>query len=216
MSFKPTNAFYPIILILLAGPISGADADTLLQGVQAWLDDTRDLEGRFHQSLASGALGEGLEETGKLYVARPGRMRWEYLSPERKVALLDDDRTWLYVEDDEELTLGRLDPEAELLPALFTGTRRLDQEFRAEVPQNPASRRGERLLRLVPEGTDEGLEEVVLTLGRRGYEIRAAEVLDAAGNRMKYRFSEFKRNVGLPEQLFEFSPPPGTLVVGEH
>lgn len=213
------------MLLALLAPLSvqradddaaAAGAGAALAGVQSWLDGTRDLEGRFRQTLASGALGGGLEESGKLFIARPGRMRWEYLVPERKIALLDGGRTWLYLEDEEQLTLGYLEPEGELLPALFAGGRRLADVFVADLPPDREAKRGERLLRLRPLESEDGLEEVVLTLARRDFEIRAAEVLDAAGNRMEYRFSDFRRNVGLADPLFRFTPPPGTLVVGEH
>lgn len=218
------TAFYPIAVVALLAALSartpvvasGPAAAELLDGIQQWLDGTQDLEGRFRQTLASGAMGAGLEESGKVFIARPGKMRWEYLAPERKVALLDGNRTWLYMEDEEQLTLGRLDPEGELLPALFAGHRRLADVFVAEVPADREGGRGEWLLRLRPLASEDGLEEVLLTLSREDFRIRAAEVLDAAGNRMVYRFGDFRRNVGLPDALFRLTPPAGTLVVGEH
>jgi outer membrane lipoprotein carrier protein len=194
-----------------------ASTASALGGLQAWLDGTRDLEGSFQQSLVSGALGSGLEERGRVYVERPGRMRWDYRDPERKVAIVDGDRTWLYVEDEAQLYLGRLDENGALLPALMAADRRLTDWFDAELlaPATSGEESGIRL-RLTPRGDAESFQSVVVTLRPPQYAIESAEVLDPAGNRMLYRFSKLRRNKGLEKGLFDFEAPEGTAVVGAH
>ena len=80
---------------LHAAPAPGSDLNTaqVVAGLQAWLDGTRDLEGRFEQRIVSGAFGAGSTEKGKLALLRPGRMRWDYESPEKKVALVNGEAT---------------------------------------------------------------------------------------------------------------------------
>ena len=153
----------PWILALLAlaaasgaPSAAGPDAPEALAGLQRWLDGTRQLQCNFVQELLSGALGSGLKESGRLYIARPGRMRWDYLEPERKVALIDGQRTTLYVEEDRELVRGRLDGEGELLPALLVGEGRLAGLFSAELLAVSAA--GVEL-RLVPLRAGEAVEE---------------------------------------------------------
>jgi len=210
----------PLLLLLaLAGvgasaPGSDAAAAGVLEGVQRWLDGTRDLQGKFEQRVVSGALGSGLAESGNLWIERPGRMRWDYLDPERKVALVRDDKTWFYLEDDEQLIRGRLEPGSDLLPALLTGGTRLDALFDASLAE-PGDASTVRL-ELVPRGGSEHFVRVVLTVPREDFSIREAEVLDAAGNEIHYRFVDLRRNSGLAPETFVFEPPPGTLVSGQH
>ena len=118
----------PIILLVLlgllwfaGGTVLGAElkAVEVVSRVQAWLDGTHTLAGQFEQVLISSALGAGLEENGRLYIERPGKMRWDYTSPERKVAIIQGDLTWFYIEEDEQMFLGRLDGEIKLLPMLL-------------------------------------------------------------------------------------------------
>ena len=59
-------------------------------------------------------------------------------------------------------------------------------------------------------------ESVVVSLRTPDHAIAAAEVLDAAGNRMLYQFSKLQRNRGLTDDLFRFEAPEGTTVVGSH
>jgi len=197
-----------------AGELGAAD---LVAGLQRWLDGTRNLQGRFEQSLVSGALGSDLEEAGELYIARPGRMRWDYLDPERKVAIVDGDRTWLYLEEDEQMILGRLEGQGDLLPRLLAGEGRIADEFEASVLAGPRRTGGGAYqLQLVPRGGDQAFESVVLVLRPPRFAIEAVEVLDPAGNRVFYRFLDLRRNRGVPEELFRFAPPQGTLLMGTH
>jgi outer membrane lipoprotein carrier protein len=214
-----------LLLTLLpfsAGQVAtAADAQTetgvVVQGLQDWLDGTEDLEGSFLQALISGALGSGLEESGRLYVKRPGRMRWDYRDPDTKVAIVDGDRTWLYLQDEAQLILGRLGEEGALLPSLIAAERRLADEFDADLIATPeGGGDGAFWLRLRPRLAADSFESVVVTLRPPGFAIESAEVLDSAGNRMLYRFSEMRRNTGVPDDLFRFEPPAGTTILGSH
>jgi outer membrane lipoprotein carrier protein len=196
-----------------AGASRELDAASVAQRLQAWLDATRDFEAGFEQTLASGALGTGLAESGRLYLWRPGRMRWDYLEPERKVALVDGESTWLYLEEDSQLWEGRLEDDA-LLATLLAGARPLDTVFDSALLATPRrGGKGAYRLQLVPRTDDESFQHVVLTLRPPEFAIEAADVLDAAGNLMQYRFVDLRRNEGVSESVFHFEPPPGTEIV---
>jgi outer membrane lipoprotein-sorting protein len=68
-------------------------------------------------------------------------------------------------------------------------------------------------LQLLPRADEETFRYVVLTLRPPEFALEGAEVLDGAGNLMRYRFTELERNAGLSEALFHFEAPPGTEVV---
>lgn len=191
-------------------PAADPSPKELLEKVQAWIDGTRDLEARFEQTLESGALGSGTKESGKIFVKRPGRIRWEYTDPEPKVALLLGDRTLLYLPEDRQLLRGKLEEDQGLLAQVLAGRGRLAELFEA----GPAPRsEGADRLRLVPRGKGEGVAEVVLTVRPPGFAIEEAEVLDGMGNRTSYRFRSVRRNRGLRDTLFQLEPPPGTSIV---
>jgi outer membrane lipoprotein carrier protein len=186
-------------------------ADEALAKLQAWLDGTRDLRGKFRQTLVSGALGGGLEEAGKFWLDRPGKMRWDYVEPERKVALLDGDRTLLWVPADRQVWEGSLSQSDAAIATLLAGKRRLTETFRASLA---AGSNDEIVrLRLVPTSGSETFEEVTLDLGRSDSAIRAAEVTDAAGNRIRYAFAAVERNRGIPADRFHFEIPAGAEVM---
>lgn len=197
--------------LLTAGavlPAAPAEASEMLAGLQRWLAGTRDLRADFRQELVSGSLGAAVAERGRLVLSRPGRMRWDYRSPERKVALVEGDRTLLYLAEDRQAYEGSLADTGGLLPVLLAGTRPLAELFRAErVPGDGM------LLRLVPRGSEESFEQVTLRLRPGDFAIERAEVVDRTGNRVVYSFSKLERNRGVDASVFRFTPPPGTDIV---
>ena len=202
-------------LVLLAGDVV-PEKTAVLAGLQSWLDGTSTLEMRFRQSLISGALGTTASESGRMYLERPGKLRWDYLDPEKKVALLLGDKTALYLEDERLLSRGRLSGEEGLFPRLLAGRDRVDELFAATLVATPATGgNGAYRLRLVPKRDRGALTEVTLTLRPPAFSIEGAELLDETGNRTSYTFSSVRRNRGLPDGLFAFEPPPGTEVVDE-
>lgn len=219
----PSKVRSATILLLAAtaglAPASAArdaepkEAARVVAGVQGWLDATRTLRCRFVQRLDSGALGAGMEEGGRMLVQRPGKLRWDYEGREPKVAIIDGSATLLYLPDDRQMIRGALDPEASLLPSVLSGIGRLADLF--HVALEPSGSSKEHRLRLRPRRAEGGVEEVVLIVAAKSFEIRGAETIDAAGNRSSFRFIDLRRNVAIEASAFEFRPPEGTRIVDQ-
>jgi outer membrane lipoprotein carrier protein len=189
------------------------DATALVGGLQNWLGATQQMEGRFEQTMTSGALGAGIEEAGRFYLRRPGRMRWDYLEPERKIALIDGNSTRLYLEQDRQLWESELE-DGSLLSMLLADVEPLESVFESGVLSAPEKGgQGAYRLRLVPRVDVASFREIVVTLRPPEFAIEALEVLDAGGNRMLYRFFDLRRDRPRAVSFFHFEPPPGTEVV---
>lgn len=189
------------------------DASELLQGLQTWLDDAGSLTGRFEQSLVSGAFGEGLSESGRIWIRRPGKIRWDYTDPEIKVAILNGTKTLFYQAEEQQMIRADLADGGGLLATLLAGEDSLEEHFLAERIARPDLEDGRGwFLRLIPLAKVENFEEITIFLGRK-HQLRAVEVLDATGNRILYRFPDLKRNRRVPDSIFEFLPPPGTDIL---
>lgn len=57
------------------------------------------LKAAFYERYGSGK-GTGEAESGTVYFSRPGRMRWEYESPQKKLFIVDGKNVWFYIPDD--------------------------------------------------------------------------------------------------------------------
>lgn len=199
---------------IAAGALSPDDVAARVQG---WLDGSQALTGRFEQRLLSGALGDDRAETGRLWILRPGKMRWDYEDPERKVALVRDGRTLLYLEAEAQAIAGELDREGGLLTALLAGGRPLGELFEILPPagDDPEPGDGRSVVRLRPLDADGSFESVSLVVRAATGAIEGARVRDAAGNVMDYRFPDLRRTGRVPERVFDFEPPEGTEILGD-
>lgn len=205
-----------LLLATRAPAAAEPKASEVTAKVQAWIDGTRDLTCRFEQTLVSGAFGADLRESGKLHLLRPGRIRFDYLDPEKKTALLVGDRTLLYLPEDRQLIEGKLDEDEAALPGLLAGQRRLAEVFEATlVPAPDRAPAGQLRLRLVPRKGAEGVRELILSVRAPEFAIEGAEILDGMGNRTSYLFGSVRRNRGVDEALFRFEPPAGTAIVAQ-
>jgi outer membrane lipoprotein carrier protein len=199
-----------LVVGLASAAPSAQEPAAALSGLQRWLDGSKDLQARFEQTLLSSALGAAPTETGRVYLRRPGRMRWEYTAPEKKIALLVDDRTELYIAEERRLHVAQLPADDVSVLALLAGTQPVGKVFDVT---SLSDEEGRRRLKLVPRSENPGAQEIVLGLDPVTFAVLRVEVLDQAGNRMGYVFSGWKRNAGIADAMFTFTPPRGTEVV---
>ena len=102
---------------------------------------------------------------------------------------------------------------------LLAGDTPLAQLFEVESvePRGDSGDHAGQRLTLIPVGAEmESFQQVVLRVSAEDAAIDEAEVVDAAGNRVVYRFLDLRRNAGLRPGIFSFDPPEGTVILGEH
>jgi len=75
----------PAVLVAMALPAAAAEKLSLGE-ISAYLDDLRTAQGQFTQVNADGTIS-----TGRLYLKRPGRVRFEYDAPEEALVVADGD-----------------------------------------------------------------------------------------------------------------------------
>lgn len=198
-------------LLLPLAPAGAEDAAVALaRRVDARQLRVTDLTARFVQSYRSGALGRELVERGTLAIKRPGRMLWEYRDPERKTFLSDGKTFYFYVPADKQVIVRDQAGERGLPTLLLSGQGDILSQFETGLEASPLP--GAQRLRLVPRRPDPELERVYLDVDQQA-RIVAIEVLDAQGNRSRFRFDQLRENVGLSEKLFHFVVPQGVEVV---
>lgn len=191
--------------------------DELVDRVQTAYDGLDSLEADFVQRLESVALGAPQEESGRLFLQRPGRMRWEYVEPEEKLAVVDGERSWLYIPAENQAILGTMAEVTDSGAAglLLAGRVDLRRDFRIERLDGPEAA-GQAGLRLVPREPTEEFASIDLTVGLDDLLPVRIVVRGQLGDVMEYRLRNVRTGVPLDPDLFRFEPPPGVdLVLAE-
>ena len=171
----------------------------------------RDLEARFTQRTASALAPSGDVTTGRVVLAKPGRMRWSYETPEPSLVLSDGTTLWIYdpaAREAQKLAVGENFMSGAAFQFLL-GSGRIADTFavRADGCAAPRAR-----LTLVPrsEATYQHLELEIDTVSG---EAHSTAVLDLFGNRTDVAFTEVHYDRGPDPSVFRFAPPPGVRVL---
>lgn len=172
-----------------------------------------DLSADFVQVSQSKALGRREEERGRLYLERPGRMRFEYQVPEEKLFIAQGEDTWFYLPaDNQVIEAPRNDlREAGVTALLLDGAPTFLEDYEVEKADDEKPAADEMALRFTPKAK-RSYRFAVVTVGVMDGYARRVTVEDNDGNRTEYSFERLRVNEGLPPGLFDFTPPKGAEI----
>ncbi len=174
------------------------------EALQAFLKNTRTLEADFDQRQVD-AQGRVGRYSGKLYLERPGRFRWDYDVPVGQLIVGDGKRVWFLDPDLEQVSHQSQDSALRGTPAaVLIGEKNLGDAFEI-VDLGEA--RGMDWVELLPK--DEGSQFERITLGFDKGVIATLEMEDKFGQTTRFRFHDVKSNVDLKPALFRFRQPNG-------
>lgn len=210
-----------MLSLLLVVAVSKASAEDrlndLVEKIESHYDAVSDFEAGFTQRYERRLLRRTVEEKGTVSVKKPGRMRWEYRTPEEKVFVTDGTKTYFYLPAENQVMVshqpqGAMGMEEGSPFELLAGRGRLSDSFTASFSDEPATRGG-IVLRLDPKKPREEFEVVEIEVLPTDGRILRVVLIDTSSNRTEFLFDDVRENVGLPESLFRFAIPSGVEVV---
>lgn len=207
--------------LLLTFPVPGAHK--IASAFESRYQHARTLRAVFFQSYSDGK-GAVSAESGTVYFSRPGRMRWEYESPEPKLFLVDGTNVWFYVPADHTASRAKLNESSDWRTplALLAGKADLsklcssiDTADPAAVPPPPPTP-GDTVFRCIPRQSPESetIRDVLFEIDSSAFLTRIV-VREAGNATTEFRFANWEENVPVSEVKFHFEPPPGVAVVNE-
>jgi outer membrane lipoprotein carrier protein len=217
-----------ILLVLAGGPARNAEA--VRRSLEVRYRHASTLEAVFYERYSDGN-GAVSAESGTVYFSKPGRMRWEYESPEQKLFIVDGANAWFYVPADRTASRAKVAESSDWRTplAFLAGKTDLTRLCRSmEIVDtanaqdaNPGDRAtsGENtVLRCAPRYStgdpDEQIREVLLEVDPDARLVRV--VIRQPGKlETEFRFGNWEENLSIPETKFHFDPPPGVAIVDE-
>lgn len=157
-------------------------------------------------------MGVRKSESGTLYLAKPGKMRWDYSSPAGKVFVLDGKYAWFYAQGDphvQRIPAKKLDDLRSPLRFLL-GHTEIRKEFE-HLTVAPAAN-GQFTLSGVPKHQENRIDSVRITATAEGV-ITQIEIDETDGAVTRFTFTDEVPNARIPAGAFHFTPPPGVPVV---
>lgn len=187
----------------------------IVERVQKRYDGASDFRARFTQTLTNPTFNRKTTSAGEVLLKKPGRMRWDYQTPEAKMYLADGDRLWLYEPEDKQAFKQEL--KSSQLPAalaFLTGKGKLAEQFDISFASQPAyGSARDYVLLLLPRQPQPQLKSMMFVVDPDSFHVRQSVLLDGQGNTNDLAFSDVKINSGLGDATFRWSPPAGVRVI---
>jgi outer membrane lipoprotein carrier protein len=169
-------------------------------------------------------------EAGVAYFRRPGKMRWEYESPEKNLFLVDGKSAWFYVPADHTVTRvpAKQSTDWRTPLALLAGEMKLSricarvELARAERPEQD----GDVLLSCLLKGSESKAAQaaendaahaksdlVILEVKQDTSELVRILVRGSGGVDLEFKFKDWRFDPAVPDSFFRFAVPPGVAIV---
>ena len=192
----------------------------VMKRLQARYEKTKDLQADFTQKTTIEGFERPMTSSGKVYIKKPGRLRWNYLDPSAEDIYVQGDDVKVYVPEHKQVLVGKLTHMAASRAPLelLQGAAKLDASFEAEpTPGKGRGVGGIRLVTLVPKSHDAEahgtVQRIVVEVFPKTYFIRSLSLHEVSGNVSNFEFSSLQSNIGLDDDLFVPKFPPDVEVV---
>ena len=201
-------------------PEGNETIQTLIGHVEARYAQTEDLQADFTQELRIEGFDTPIRSAGRVYLKKPGRLRWDYLEPTVEHIYVHDDRLAVYVPHHNQVVKGHMSMMvATKAPLqLLQGVGRITEHFSVHpAGDGEVGEDGLPLLTLIPktdrDSASSSMTRIVADIQSETYFIRSLTLHESNGNVSTFRFSNFKANTGLDETVLTLNPPAGVVIV---
>ena len=216
-----------VMFVLPAWAADGPTPEKALQEVrevvkqlQARYEKTKDMEADFSQKTKIEGFERPVTSAGKVYIKKPGRLRWDYLDPATEQIYVNQNDVKVYVPEHKQVLVGKLTQMAASKAPLelLQGAAKLDESFQIEPTMGKdRGTGGTPLITLIPKAKEQestqNLQKIIVEVFPKTYFIRTVSLHEISGNIAVFEFSNLKPNLGLGNEVFDFKTPPDVEVV---
>ena len=154
-------------------------------------------------------------ESGELWLQKPGKMRWQYEQPTPKLFVVDGKNAFFYVPSERQarrMSAKKLDDFRSPIRYLL-GHTKLQQEFtKLALSSEPPKDAVNVVLEGLPKGMEDRVQRVLLEITPSD-QIARIRIEELNGSSTEFIFRDLQENVAVKPDIFRFSPPAGVEVV---
>lgn len=188
-------------------------ADDVVKGVQSFYRTTNQLTAKFRQSNFNKTFGMPTVNDGRVYLKKPGKMRWDYFSKRDKskvtrsqmsdgkmIWAVDVNGKWYYKQDLAKSTLP-------VAVTFLTGKGDLAREFNSKLLTG--SKHGsasDKVLELTPKKPSAQFKTLVLVIDPATFRVKKSIVTTATGDTNEFNFYEPDTTKLVADTWFVFNP----------
>ena len=183
--------------------------------LQQRYDQTTSLRANFRQTTAvAGFAGRELTAQGTVVLKKPGKLRWDYSTPDKQVLICDGDEVLFYVAKQKQMMVSNATQylNDDLTYAFFMGQGKLATNFVVEAMADSLLEEASYGLHLIPKQPHGQVQSLNIWLDD-DFQIIHLQIIDHLQATNDIRLFHIIRNEPVAADTFLFVPPKGTEIV---
>ena len=194
------------------------DASAVVDKVQEFYKDVKQVTAKFRQTVKNATFGKTTTSDGKVWIKKPGKMRWDYYSKKKKkggksvvetIKTFISNGTYLYVIEHQNKQVIEKNLEKSMLPTAVTflyGKGDLKKDFDAEIDTSgDYGTKDDIVLKMNPKVESAQYSVLYLVVDKTNYRVKESVVIDSAKNVNHFRFYEPDFDTEIKSTLFVFN-----------
>lgn len=189
-----------------------SELDQLINGLQTKYNKLASLSADFTQIHNSGS--QSRRESGRVLLRKPGKMRWDYTSPETKLFISDGKTLYEYVPAEKYASKSSIKDSGDMRApfAFLLGRGNLRRDFKIiEFAKEAPARAGNKVLRMIPKRAAD-FRELLVEVEPSNLQIARLTLIESGGSRSDFLFSNVQENPAISPAQFVFKAPPGVEI----
>jgi outer membrane lipoprotein carrier protein len=204
-----------IIILLFADASYSLTLDEVIDKVQDRYEKTKNFQSDFTQTAVLKTVRQKQISKGRVFIKKPGMMRWEYKEPEEQLIVSDSKTIYLYAPRDKQVMMNSVsgDSDSHSPNTFLAGSGKLRDTFNIEFESGMANSDSQYLLKLIPKKPQPSMAKLIIGVNKDDFKIEMSIMYDIYGNQTIVNFLNIETNKEIPEDIFHFEIPQGVRVV---
>ncbi len=200
------------VLVSSSKPLNAQTIDEVLNKIQYFYENTKSIKADFIQETVF--LDKSKEiRTGKVWIKKPGKFRWEYQIPEKFLIISDGFQIFVYYPEEKEVLIypsGKV-ISSQLALGFMSGRGNIKKDLKLESFKILNEK--EWKISFLPVSKDTYIEKIVLTVNLDTGEVKEFYFINTSREKVKIIFKNLKYNLDLKNNIFTFIPPKNSKVL---
>ncbi len=195
-----------LVALLAAG---ASDTSAVLKSLEKAGRALKTMQASFLETKVIVLLDEKQERRGTVMMHIPGRLRWNYETPQPSVLVIKQDRFARYIPSSNQVFRGSARGEADLLVGFGPGAAGLGKRYQVVlVGEEAVDGRGTHVLDLTPKAGQSGLFSGIRLWVDKDRSIPLqTRLTEPTGDHTTIRFEKVRINEPLPAKAFDLDLP---------
>ena len=211
------------VLSLLAVPAKAQTMSALevAQKLQNTYEKAENLAAEFKQTTTTKFSSRVRQGSGTMIFSKPGRMRWDYLTPDHQVLISDGETISMYFEKNNQMIVSNAKDylQSDVTYSFFAGSGNILKDFDVSEPDIFKQPEDSFLIKMTPKSLHPHVSSLHLWVSQDNFLITHLQIVDHFDTVTDLFFNnividtDYYENRKIEDDLFIFKPPPGTEII---